>query len=86
MPVLSIRIPDDMSRLLDRAAKCTRRSRSSIVQEALNRYLDGIVPDHHVVPTRLERLRMLKGAGVQRYGALSGVQIAADIREFRGDI
>ena len=86
MPVLSIRIPDDMSRLLDRAAKCIRRSRSSIVQEALNRYLDGIVPDQHAVPTRLERLRMLKGAGAQRYGALNSAQIAADIREFRGGI
>lgn len=85
MPVLSICIPGDMSRLLDRAAKCTRRSRSSIVQEALNRYLDGTVRDQRCGQTRLERLRVFNGVGAQRHGALSGAQIAANIREFRGD-
>ncbi|MCW2245514.1 hypothetical protein M2352_001105 [Azospirillum fermentarium] len=36
-------------------------------------------------PSRLEKLRALKGAGARRYGPLSQDQIDADIHEFRGD-
>lgn len=85
MPTLSIRIPDDISSRLDRAAKSTHRSRSFIVKEALNKYLSEIVQDQGGGQTRLEKLRALKGAGARQYGALSAEQIEADIHEFRGD-
>lgn len=85
MPTLSIRIPDDVSSRLDRAAKSTHRSRSFIVKEALNKHLAEIVQNQGGGQTRLERLRALKGAGAQRHGALSAAQIEADIHEFRGD-
>ncbi len=86
MSTLSVRIPDDISSRLDRAAKSTHRSRSFIVKEALDRHLNEIIQEQGGDgKSRLEKLRALKGAGARRYGPLSAEQINADIREFRGD-
>ncbi|MBK1839023.1 hypothetical protein JHL17_16550 [Azospirillum sp. YIM B02556] len=36
-------------------------------------------------PSRMEKLRALKGSGARRHGPLSAEEIEADVREFRGD-
>ncbi len=84
-PSLSVRLPDDTRARLDDAAMKTHRSRSVLVQEALERYWSDLVTEQGSRKSRLERLRALKGAGARQYGPLSAEQIDADIGEFRGD-
>lgn len=86
-PSLSVRLSPEVRERLDRAALRMRCSRSSIVQEALRRYLDEVEMVEKTAgrSSRMEKLRALKGVGARSYGPLSEEEIEGDIREFRGD-
>jgi predicted DNA-binding protein len=61
-PTISIRLPKVTRASLDKASKLLRRSRSYIMQEALNRHLQEIVADE-TDQSRLTNLRSLAGVG-----------------------
>ena len=83
---VSVRLPDEIRARLESTAKTLRRSRSFLVQEALDRYLDevaGIEADRSA--KGITRLRAMAGAGARLVGAQTMEEIDARIREFRGD-
>ena len=84
---LSIRIPPKSRAALDRAAKATRRSRSFLVNEALDRHLAAIIGEQGPKPAKrsLALMMALKGVGAQFGPLRSGVEIDAAIRDMRGD-
>jgi RHH-type rel operon transcriptional repressor/antitoxin RelB len=51
--VQTVRLPDDLARRLDRLAKSTKRSKSSFIVEALQRYLE----EREDLETALARVR-----------------------------
>ena len=53
MSVQTVRLPDDVASRLDRLAKATRRSKSSFIVEALERYLE----ERDDLETALARVR-----------------------------
>lgn len=84
---LSIRIPQKSRAALDQAAKATRRSRSFLVNEALDRHLTAIVAEQLPQPakSKLALMMELKGAGA-KFGPLRpAADIDAAIRAMRGD-
>lgn len=82
---LSLRIPQDMRERLDQATRKTRRSRSQIVQMALERHLDQVAAAEKIVasdsPTAL--IRSLAGAGASTSTFRSAEEIDAHIRWLR---
>ncbi len=62
-PTISIRLPKAARESLDKATKLTRRSRSFLMQEALERHLDTIVREETGGGRRLTHLLSLAGAG-----------------------
>ena len=69
LPPVSLRLPQATRDKLDKAAAATRRSRSFLMQEALERHLDDLVREEaQGRPRRLDTLLSLGGAG-QREGA-----------------
>ena len=52
MPVISIRLPDEISRRLNALAKKTRRTKTSFIREMVEKKL----PDYEEAYTALERL------------------------------
>jgi predicted transcriptional regulator len=85
MPTLSVRLPYDTSLRFDEVVKSTHRSRSYLVNEALDRHVDTILhAQNGGRKSRLDMLRALKGAEAKHHGARSADVIDADIREFRG--
>ena len=84
---ISVRLPDATRSSLDKAAKATRRSRSFLMKEALERHLSEIVQEHkgaeHV--RRLDRILALGGVGVLHVGKQSAADIDKRIRAFRDD-
>jgi RHH-type rel operon transcriptional repressor/antitoxin RelB len=52
-PVLTVRLPADLERRLERLARTTGRSKSYYVREALLQYLEDL-EDYHVALKRLE--------------------------------
>ena len=86
-PNLSVRLPDETRVRLEQAAKSTRRSRSFLVKEALERHLTEIVNEQGRggAKSRLEKLLALAGAGVRLGGPQTAEEIDGRIREFRGD-
>jgi predicted DNA-binding protein len=53
MATQSVRLPDDLAQRLDRLAAITRRSKTSFILEALERYLD----EREDLELALERFR-----------------------------
>jgi Arc/MetJ-type ribon-helix-helix transcriptional regulator len=62
-PTISIRLPLPTRTTLDRAVKATRRSRSYIMKEALDRHLADIVREETVMP-RKPLAHLLSMAGI----------------------
>ena len=84
--LLSVRLPDDIRSRLDQAAKATRRSRGSIVKDALSRHLDAMSKEDREAERQrvIEKIMSFRGAGVRLYGGRSAEEIDADINAFRG--
>ena len=84
---ISLRLPEATRGNLDRAAKMTRRSRSFLIKEALERHLSEIVQEHKGAESksRLDRILALGGAGVRHVGAQSATDIGKRISAFRDD-
>lgn len=83
----SVRLTSETRRILDEAARLTRRSRSFLVEETLREYLPRVV-QKEVRPSpeeRIRRLKELEGIGARLVGPQSIEEIDARIREFRGD-
>jgi uncharacterized protein (DUF1778 family) len=86
-PTFSLRLPKEARERLDRATQRTRRSRSFLVVEALDRYLDEIEREQRVErsPARFSRLMALEGVGRRADGPRTSEDIDAHIRWLRGD-
>lgn len=84
-PTISIRLPDASRRDLDRAAKLTRRSRSFLMKEALDRHLAEIVGEQTVQAAKphLANLLKLSGAGQSKSTVRSAKEIDQHIKWLR---
>jgi hypothetical protein len=82
---ISIRLPEAARRSLDRATKLTRRSRSFLMQEALERHLAEIVGEEArpVTKGRLTTLLSLGGAGARLSAHRSAEDVDRHIRWLR---
>jgi RHH-type transcriptional regulator, rel operon repressor / antitoxin RelB len=85
-PTISIRLPKAACIRLDNAAKLTRRSRSFLMQEALERHLSDIVGEQNLgEPTqRLTHLLSLAGAGKSALKPRSAKEVDDHISWLRG--
>jgi uncharacterized protein (DUF1778 family) len=86
-PTFSIRLPEEQRLSLERATKLTRRSRSFIVKEALERHLEDIIREQtDAAPKRrLTRLLSIAGNGTSSDHVRSGDEINDHIRWLRND-
>ena len=86
-PTISIRLPESSRVLLDKAAKQTRRSRSFLMKEALDRHLAEIVQEQtpSASKSKLTKLLSMAGSGVNPDKPRSIEEIDAHIRWLRGD-
>ena len=85
-PTTTIRLRADLRESLERATKVTRRSRSFLIMEALDRHLSEIVREETEgvhKPRRLTHLLSLGGAGVRKDHARTREEIDAYIRWLR---
>lgn len=84
---ISLRLSAETKERLARAATLTRRSRSFLVKEALDKYLDAILSEDQAAGRagRLARLLAFKGAGARIAGGRTTADIDAQVRAFRGD-
>jgi predicted transcriptional regulator len=86
-PTLSLRLPNETRERLDRVAERSRRSRSYIIQRALELHLDDVAREE--APFRqagfYSSLLKFAGAGARLNGGRSKEEIDADIRWLRGD-
>jgi len=82
-----VRLPDDLRLQLDRAAKAGRRSRGSIIRDALAGHLSslGQAGDDKAVRHKLDWIARLSGVGARAHGSRSVREIDALIDEIRGD-
>jgi Arc/MetJ-type ribon-helix-helix transcriptional regulator len=84
-PTISIRLPPTARRTLDKAVKATRRSRSYIMKEALDRHLADIVREETQPPRKpLQHLLSMAGVGASVPPRTAG-EIDAHIRWLRDD-
>jgi predicted transcriptional regulator len=86
-PTISLRLPKNARERLDKVAAKSRRSRSYIIQAALERHLDEIEREEAEKPKkgRLSGILGLAGAGTVLNGPRSAEEIDAHIRWLRGD-
>ena len=84
-PTISLRLPKQTLDRLDRATARARRSRSFLMQEALDRYLDDVERKEAPLSTPLARLMELKGAGAQANGWSSDEHVIEHVRSLRAD-
>jgi predicted transcriptional regulator len=84
-PTISIRLPAAARRRLDKATKLTRRSRSFLMQEALERHLAAIVSEETGTPQKpgLASLLALGGRGASVSTPRSAQEIDDHIRWLR---
>ena len=84
-PTISIRLPEAARLSLDRAAKLTRRSRSFLMQEALERHLAEIVGEQtrRGPKGRLTTLLSLGGVGAHSAVPRSAADVDQHIRWLR---
>ena len=81
-PTISIRLPDASRKSLDKAAELTRRSRSFLMKEALDRYLVEIVGEQTQKPN-LSGLLKLSGMGAGKSKPRSAKEIDQHIKWLR---
>jgi uncharacterized protein (DUF1778 family) len=86
-PTISIRLPEEQRASLEMATKLTRRSRSFLVKEALERHLNDILREQTPEPPkrRLTRLLAIAGDGTSSDHVHSGDEISNHIRWLRDD-
>jgi predicted transcriptional regulator len=86
-PTISIRLPDADRKRLDKAVTQTRRSRSYLMKEALDRHLAEIVREEtsDSPKQRLSKLLSLEGQGMRPGRERSAEEIDRHIRWLRGD-
>jgi RHH-type transcriptional regulator, rel operon repressor / antitoxin RelB len=85
-PTISIRLPEASRKSLDKAAKVTRRSRSFLMKEALDRYLNEIVREESARKAKpLSNLLSMAGAGADFAQRRTGEEINAHVRWLRDD-
>jgi predicted DNA-binding protein len=84
-PTISIRLPKEARESLDMATKITRRSRSFLMQEALERHLSQIVREQtqQGAKRRLDTLLSLAGAGRRSSEPRTAEEIDQHIRWLR---
>jgi Arc/MetJ-type ribon-helix-helix transcriptional regulator len=84
-PTISIRLPEAARQALDKATKLTRRSRSFLMQEALERHLAEIVGEQArpAAKGRLTALLSLGGAGARSSAPRSAEDVDRHIRWLR---
>jgi predicted DNA-binding protein len=84
-PTISLRLPRESRERLDRATAKTRRSRSFLMQRALERHLDEIEREETPAPVRRRQSTVLAlaGAGVPQSGPRSPEEIDRHIRWLR---
>lgn len=83
----SVRLSESTKKLLDEAARKTRRSRSFLVEETLKQHLSSVVRNE-AGSTKVEKIRRLKelqGIGVRLVGEQSAESLEQRGREFRGN-
>jgi len=84
-PTISLRLPKETLERLDRATAHARRSRSFLMQEALNRYLQEIElqapPPSKTRP--LTKLMALEGAGYREGAWRSSDEVIEHVRRLR---
>jgi hypothetical protein len=86
-PTISIRLPEAARLSLDNATKLTRRSRSFLMKEALERHLADIVQEQTGGGSKSRATTLLNfaGAGAKLGMTRSREEIDAHIRWLRGD-
>ncbi len=83
-PTISLRLPHKARERLDRATVTTRRSRSFLMQRALEKHLDEIEREELVEPVRrLTTVLALEGAGAATNARRSIAEIDEHIRWLR---
>jgi predicted DNA-binding protein len=84
-PIVSLRLPQEARERLDRATAKTRRSRSFLMQRALEMHLDEIEREEAQAPARrsLSTILTLGGAGVPASGPRSAEEINTHLRWLR---
>lgn len=86
---VSIRLSDENRARLDGIAKTTHRSRSFLVNSAIEQQFRDIELGKKSEKShrkgRLDRLLAMEGVGAKLYGPRTTEDIDAQIREFRGD-
>ena len=84
-----IRLTDENMARLESAAKSTHRSRSFLVNTAIEQQFrdieSGTPQDMPIKKGRLDRLLAMEGIGAKLYGPRTQEDIDAEIRELRGD-
>ena len=84
-----IRLSDENLARLDSAAKSTHRSRSFLVNSAIEQQFRDVEAEtpREKAPKkgRLDRLLAMEGIGAKLYGPRTQEDIDAEIRELRGD-
>jgi hypothetical protein len=86
-PTISIRLPEAARLSLDNATRLTRRSRSFLMKEALERHLADIVQEQTGVGSKSRATTLLSfaGAGAKLGMTRSRDEIDAHIRWLRDD-
>jgi Arc/MetJ-type ribon-helix-helix transcriptional regulator len=87
-PTISLRLPAEYRAKLDKLTETTRRSRSFLVKDALERYFSEMLPDDQngaIPKRRLTTLLALGGDGTSKHHVRSREEIDAHIRWLRGD-
>jgi predicted DNA-binding protein len=83
-PTISLRLPQEARARLDRATLKTRRSRSFLMQRALERHLDEIEREEAQEPVRRLSVTLALG-GAAANNERTKSEIDAHIRWLRGD-
>ncbi len=81
-PTISIRLPDDARARLDAATRLTRRSRSYLMKEALDRYLGDLEREQKLGPAK-SGLLAFEGKGARAGRMRSPEEIDSHIRWLR---
>ena len=86
---LHVRLSDENRERLDVMAKSMHRSRSFLVNSAIEQQFREIEPENAARQAqkkgRLANLLAMEGIGAKLYGPRSQEDIDAQVREFRGD-
>jgi len=85
-PTVSLRLPDAIKKELDKIASSTRRSRSSLMLEALEVYLEDRHRRPHKKASAKRYASLLKyQSAAAKSGGRSAAEIDAILQDIRGD-